>query len=155
MAVSPAPFQSSGDVLTAANYNKLPRSVVGYASVTAAQASIGTTYTDLTSLTVTWTATAGRLYRIEGHGMIFSSSGSPTTANFAIRTGSTTTAFVQGPTSGGYYSQFHVFALVAPSAGSVTYKLSALCSGTSTPQITFQASTDAPGFILVEDLGTA
>lgn len=62
-AVTAAAQASTGSVLTATEYNKLPRGVVYYATVTADQTGFGTSATDITGLSATWTAISGHAYR--------------------------------------------------------------------------------------------
>jgi hypothetical protein len=124
----------------------------GYAEVTANQGSLGA-ITDLTSLSVTFTAVAGRRYKITGEAMFYSATANQIGGIF-IREGSTTQL---------QYRQFILAAsltpksvtihrIVTPSAGSTTYKLSAAAlSGTD---LTMQAGPTSPAFILVEDIGT-
>jgi hypothetical protein len=60
---SPGGFVA-GDILGAADMNALPGGVIGYATATTAQTAIGQAATDVTSLTLTWTAVSSRLYRV-------------------------------------------------------------------------------------------
>jgi hypothetical protein len=131
-----------------------PGGVVGYAEVTANQTLI-TTLTDLTSLTVTFTALANRRYRITGKALFLSSVASDV-VNFWIADGSSVNQNVTGWSSPS--TSFGVGALVqaieSPSAGSVTYKLRAeRASGTG--NVTMAAAATYPAFILVEDIGPA
>ena len=63
MAITPAAFASTGSVLTATEYNYLPRGIVAFAQKTTDQTGIST-QADVTSLSVTWTATSSRYYKI-------------------------------------------------------------------------------------------
>lgn len=56
-----------------AQINSLPRGVVGAAAVTASRMSSGSTVTDATDLSITFTAVAGRRYRARFYGGIFAS----------------------------------------------------------------------------------
>lgn len=62
MAITPNTTFSSGAILTAAQMNRLPWGIMGYASATANQTGI-TTETNITSLSVTFTADSTRIYR--------------------------------------------------------------------------------------------
>jgi hypothetical protein len=55
--------EAAGDTLTAANFNKLPGGLVGYAVRTTDQTGISTE-ADITSLSIPYTFVAGRLYRL-------------------------------------------------------------------------------------------
>lgn len=158
--ITPDPVDP-GDVLSASVWNQdvventvsLPRGVVGYAQVTAAQNGIGTAITDLTSLSVTFTALAGRRYRITGFAQWIYASGSPAVGVLRITDGANIQISESNmPGSAAVFTTWHVQAVVTPSAGSVTYKLRAnVNSGT----INVTASSTAPVFIMVEDLGAA
>ena len=128
-----------------------PWGVMGYVEVTANQNSI-TTVVDLTSLTLTFTAAANRRYRIQGQVTVSTTVGdgafqlyitdsTPTTYNRATsyldNTGALT-VFVQ--------------AVETFSAGSQTVKLR-LERATGTGTYTMSASSTAPAFLLIEDIG--
>ena len=147
---------TAGQTLTAASMNLisgdlsfLPRGRVGYAEVTAVQTGISTSATDLTGLSVTFTAEASRRYLITGFANFYSSGAS--VADFLIRQSSTTLQSAQNPISGGYYSSWTVSCIVSPSAGSATYKLSA---NSNTSTMVMQASAARAAYILIEDIGS-
>jgi hypothetical protein len=143
----------AGDVLTAANMNLLPGGKMGYASITSPQGSITGSATDITSLTVTWTAVSSRLYRTS-FVTLASSTVATDVALVLITDGSgtqkTTTSTYLDSTSSFMVSSF---LLETGLSGSVTRKLRALRTGSGT--LTIQAATDYPAFILVEDIGPA
>jgi hypothetical protein len=62
MAVTPNTTFVSGAILTAAQQNNFPRGIMGYA-ISTANTSCGTSATDLTGMSITFTAVANRLYR--------------------------------------------------------------------------------------------
>jgi len=140
---------TADDVLTAANMNLLPRGVMAYAQVTANQTGISTVV-DLTSLTVTFTAVAGRRYRITGYGRVKqnTSSGFVTmTITNAANTQQSASQILMVATEVGQPMPTFI---VVPGAGSVTYKLR-LTTNTATCDL--EAAATAPAFILVEDIG--
>lgn len=150
---------ATGDVLTAATWNQavventvsLPRGVVGYAQVTASQNGVGTAVTDLTSLSVTFTALASRRYRITGFAHFLYASGSPAVAVLRITDGANNQITESNmPGSAAVYTTWNVQTVVTPSAGSVTYKLRA---NVNTGTMNVFAGSTAPAFIMVEDLG--
>lgn len=152
---------ADGDVYTAANHTKMPGGWIGYANVTASQTGIGAE-ADLTGLTVTVTVGSNRLIRISALVNIevdTSGTGNEDVALLSIKEGVTYLAgarFAVGAESNDvvdYQSCLTPSVLVvAPSAGSHTYKLSlALASGTAT--LRTNASATLPAFIMVEDLG--
>ena len=132
----------------------LPWGVYGYAQVTANQGSI-TTITDLTSLSVTFTAVANRRVRVVGYIEVtstvldgafelFITDGSNTAIKRATGPILSTTAAVTVP----------IEIVVTPGAGSVTYKLRLQrTSGSGT--YTMSAGATNPAFICVEDIGPA
>lgn len=140
-----------GEEATSANVAKLPQGWRGYAQRTTTQSAVGTSPTDLTGLTVTFDVPANRLLKISGYAQ-----GNPsTTATFIVhivedgtiigRVGkSTPVNAVQASLSG--------FTISAPSAGSHTYKLQ---GETSTGTVDFEATSTAPMWVLVEDIGSA
>jgi hypothetical protein len=140
----------AGQVLTAAALNDHTSGRVGYVAVTSSQGSI-TSITDLTSLTITFTAIASRYYKITGYVNNFSSTTSTDRADLSITDGSNTqisSMLTSVSTATGAIAQ----AVVAPGAGSITYKLRATRNGAGT--VTMGAGATAPCFILIEDLGS-
>jgi len=146
----------SGEVLTAANINDLTSGRVAYVAVTADQTGITTATVDLTSLTATFTAIASRYYRVTGsYGQLTGTAGATNRFNLIVANGSNTQlALSIGPViaAGGVGMGNTVTYVVAPGAGSVTYKLRAI---TDTGTMTMNASASSPAFILVEDIGSS
>lgn len=151
----------AGDVLGAADLNAFGGPQLGYATATTAQTAIGQATTDVTSLTLTWTAVSSRLYRVSfqlsfdinrgGTGYI--------APRFSITDGSNT--LIRSFDAGYYtasindqsWSGWHVETGLS---GSVTRKLRAQFTGTeASNSIDIASSSTKPAFILVEDLGPA
>lgn len=128
----------------------MPWGVVGRATVTANQTSIGTSVTDLTSLTTTFTAIANRIYKISAHA-VYDSNTVATQHNLFVRNGGGTqlalAAYV--PPSTGCITTYPITAYAAAS-GSTTIKLSASCSSGT---FSLVASATNPAFLIVEDIG--
>ena len=144
--------QAAGDVLTSANFSKLPGGWIGYAEVTADQTGI-TTITDLTSLSVAVTVNTSRRIQVTGHGnylndtideggTVYIRESSTTLNSYGVWT-SNHLSIVRG---------FVVMWVGTPSAAAHTYKLS-LARTTATGTIALKAAATYPAFILVEDLG--
>lgn len=146
----------AGTALTAAEMNLLPGGVEagGYAVVTSTQGSI-TTVVDLTGLSVTFTAVAGRLYRLSAFALFTSATGGDV-ARLAITNAANTnlmlaqcvvsTAFATGAnTVSGWTLQTF-------SAGSTTVKCRAM-RATGTGTVSTAAGSTAPAVLLVEDVG--
>ena len=151
---------TAGQTLTAASMNAisgnltfLPRGLTAYAQTSTPQGSI-TGVTDLTSLSVTFTAEANRYYLIHGFVTAYSSVGSDgfgvIIANAASIALATAHALSRDNLAGYGAS---AFVRVAPGAGSVTYKLRSSRSGSGT--LTYQPDGVTPSFIMVTDIGPA
>lgn len=146
---------ASADVLTAADVNAYLRGglVMAYATKTANQTF--TTIADVTGLSVTFTAIAGRLYKVSVVGLLKSS-----VANdicqlvIADGTGTTLAVSQQVCPNTTYSVPATTFYLATPSAGSVTYKARVVrVAGTGTG--TLEAAATYPAYIIAEDVGVA
>lgn len=137
---------------TGSDWAALSSSTVGYAQIVANQTGI-TTITDITSLTVTFTAVAGRRYRITGSAFLLTTvSGDVASLVIADGAGTQLNSSQVDLRSSSTDIRGHVFAVVVPGAGSKTYKLRASrVSGTGS--ISVDAGATYPAFILVEDIG--
>lgn len=140
----------AGEVLTAANVNKLPGGWLGYAEVTANQTGI-TTEVDLTGLTVTVTVGTSRRIRVTGEVLIQTSATGLLAFLYIHADGSQVQKRVIVPGVAASSEMLHAEVILTPSAGSHTYKLRAASGGTAV----LEASATVPSFILVEDLGPA
>lgn len=143
----PAPIQTAGDVLTAANYNLLPRGVMAQASVTTSgSANPGTT---ALLAAPSFTAVAGRRYKITigYYQTVLVGAG---TAEVQIRRGATQIGSSYVANAAGTYAGQSLTITDVPGAGSVTYNFYTFTGGTSIQMI---ASAAAPFYIIVEDIG--
>lgn len=127
----------------------------GYAQRTSDVPAIGTGGLDLTGLSVTVTVATGRRLKITGHARSWLLDTADNRIAFRIQEGATVLnenilrlSVANEAEEGG-----DVTAVIAPSAGSHTYKLTAgvIDSGTAT----MNAGATYPAFILVEDIGPA
>jgi len=125
---------------------------LGYAQVSSSQGGI-TTLTDLTGLSVSVNVPAGgRRIKITGWLPQVYSSVAGDRADFHIREGNTSLAVAYTRTnlvSDGGFGGLTVMAVLIPSAGNHTYKLS-LARGLGTGSLTFYAGSETKAFILVE-----
>lgn len=122
-----------------------------YAQVTANQGTF-TTATDLTGLTVTVTTVTGRRYRVTGLVNI-SSSVANDICRLTLQEGATVLDLRQGSSPvANENASILCSAILTPSAAAHTYKLTATRES-GTGNLTMQASTTFPAYILVEDLG--
>lgn len=150
----PGPDFVDGDVLEEGDIDALPKGVLGYAEVRTDQAGI-TTVVDITSLSVAVTVLANRYIRITHYVESFYADAADDAYILFIKEGGTTlqtrTLNVNEANEGGQGGLMSVI-LTNPSAGAHTYKIAAgAATGASTG--THAASTNAPAYILVEDLG--
>jgi uncharacterized protein Veg len=129
-----------------------PRGVMGYAQITTTSGG-HTTLADISGLSVTWTAVAGRRYKTTIDGMTTNGSGS-TSNELRIRDGNSVTLSYSNVKiiSGNAGAEHHVHCeyISVPGAGSVTHKMSISPSG---GQADVMASSIRPSWILVEDIG--
>jgi hypothetical protein len=130
----------------AIDQSKLAGSTLGYAQAVADQTPI-TTEANLTSLTTTVTVPAGgRRVKITAQ---TSWSSTVSTDEMVIYIKEGTTALANGRLTIGAGESSNTFqSIITPAAGSHTYKLTALRSGSGT--ITMKAAAANPAFILVE-----
>ncbi len=152
-AVTPAAFPTAGTVLTATEYNKLPRGVVYYNSVTANQTGI-TTVADITNMTAaTWTATSTRLYRTTIY----------LPSVYVTATGGYVLGLITDGSSG-QKAQTQSWCGNTERIGMVISVVESGLSGSTTRKgrfngngatVTLENSATAPAYIIVEDVGAA
>lgn len=136
-----------------ANLIELPLGVLDLAERTSDQGTI-TTETDLTSLTVTLTPKANRRIRVSGY-IRWESSDADGRAILRLKQDGTTIQTASGLTplaSGVGQSTLFISKVLTPTAASHTYKLTLAPSGAAA-SVAHRASSDSPGYILVEDIG--
>ena len=142
---------TSGDILTAANMNLLGASKVAFASATVSQTAIGTGVTDLTSLSVTWTAVSGRSYLVRLYLPVLQQNTSTGTLTCTITDSSNNVearTYVTLATSERSFISLET--VLSGISGSVTYKGRLL---TSSNNVDLDLSTNQVAYILAEDLG--
>ncbi len=132
--------------------NAAPRGTISHTSRTTQQTGI-TTATDITGLSVTFSAVAGRRYRVSLRCLIFSSVGGDVIHSI-IADGSgaqLSLAQVTGPT--GFGVSAHCDYVSAAWSGPTTVKARAE-RGVGTGSVTFDAGAQYPALFTVEDIGT-
>lgn len=127
------------------------RGVVATATKTSQQGSI-TSVTDVTSLSVTFTAVTGRRYRLSFQGQVFSSSSGDTVQVQITDSTNAVQNFGIALANSGYSKSISVDAYVTPSAGSVTYKVRAL-RHTGSGTVGIDCGSTYPAFLVAEDVG--
>jgi hypothetical protein len=127
----------------------MPWGWVASATSSTATTSISSSYSDLSSLTVTWTAVANRRYKVTGYSDISSTAAS--IARLAITDSSNgIKAQAQQALAANDVAAQTVFELFTGTSGSTTRKLRGLVTaGTGATQ----SNVYGPHMILVEDLG--
>lgn len=154
MAVRTAWNPAVGDVITEANLEKLPGGWIGYAEVSANQASISTE-TDLTGLSVTVTVGDSRRIRITGRGIVSRTVADGVTLGQIKESTTVLGRWCQhSPSATTEFGNEMGFCVITPSAGSHTYKLT-LQRNTGTGTVTLNAGTGSEASITVEDIGPA
>lgn len=152
-ATTTTPQVSTGDVLTATNFNYLPRGVVYYNLVTANQTGISTV-ADITSMTAaTWTASSSRTYRTT----IYLPYCQQKTSGGVVVVRITDASNVDKQQWNGTFATSDFFAVAIQVietglSGSITRKGRI---STSAGTVDLTQSATAPGYILVEDIGPA
>jgi hypothetical protein len=141
---------TTGITHTAANDNNLPGGWIGYVQVVANQSSI-TGEADLTGLSQAITVNTNRRIKVTGKIQV-SSTVSTDSAILRIKEGATQLQQGRGNADNSGLT-IQVSAVLTPTAGSHTYKLSLERDGTGSA--TMQASSTVPAFLLIEDIGPA
>lgn len=152
-AVTPAAFPAAGAILTAAEYNKLPRGVVYYNLVTANQTGISSVV-DLTNMTAaTWTAVSGRAYRITVYLPEVQQLTSAGTSVFRITDSSgNLKQFADHTSAANEFYNVNMQVIETGLSGSTTRKARA---STDAGTLSLFMAATSPGFIMVEDIGAS
>lgn len=145
----------SGEVLTAANVNKIPGGWIGYNESTTNQGSIAGTEVDITGLTATVTVGTSRRIRITVE-LSLSSSVANDVPSLRIKEGTTQLQSREEHLGSvvGALAAISASVVLTPTAGSHTYKAT-LVRAVGTGTLVVNASATAPAFLLVEDIGPA
>ena len=153
MAINPNTDFSSGAVLTAAQQNRFPRGVMGTAARTAGNLTATTTVSDLTGMSITFTAVANRLYRASwGANAVKETTGGYTQLTFADSANTVYGYSIVYVVAGGYINLSGVSLISGLTAGSKTFKLRAIAENNTS---TILASATAPLQFIIEDIGPA
>jgi hypothetical protein len=145
---------TTGEVLTAARLDTLPRGWVGYAEVTANQSGIAAD-TNLTGLSSAPVVQAGRRLEVVGQGVISVTVANTIAVGWIKQDGVKVGKWGQfSPDATTEFELFYGAAILTPSAGVHTYALSLERAG-GTGTITLNADATGKAFIMVRDLGPA
>ena len=149
MAANPNTNFTAGQVLTADQQNRFGRGVMNYAQSTANSGF--TTITDITGMSITFTAVANRLYKATFSGTV--DQNATATTQFFITDGSNSAQARYDNTATAGQSIITFSYLFTASAGSVTRKIRAFVSGGAATML-HTAGSYQYGFI-IEDMGPA
>lgn len=133
-------------------YGKVAIGLLAYATKTTQQAGI-TSITDVTGLSVTWTAVANRAYKLTAHIRATQQGGLGSVVTRITQSDNTSIAaslFIQS--DGDQYTHSVVAIVEGLTPGSVTYKVRMSTNG---PSVNAEGSTTAPAWFMVEDVGPA
>lgn len=142
---------ADGAVTAAKLTDAIPRGSMGYASKVSSQTGVTTAGADVTSLSVTFTAVAGRSYRVSAMQRVTQQTSAGIVTMRLHDGAGTQLAAWQQTLQAAEVATSIILACFSPGAGSTTYKLNLI---TSAGTVDANASSTAPGFILVEDIGT-
>lgn len=133
-----------------------PWGFIGYAARTS-NVSVGTGTSDITDCSITFTAVANRYYRVFGHTLMNSNHGAAQDIDFRIAVDGTVARLIPNTTFAnpgpGDRISFDLTYVTTLTAGSRTIKLQGSFSAGASN--TFDANTNDPSFILIEDIGPA
>lgn len=151
-----SPSAVAGEVVSATDVKTIPGGWTGYAEVTAPQTLTGTaTETDLTGLTLTYTVPANRRLKVTVQGLLSRTVADGVTVGRIRVDGTEVNRWAQhSPSAATEFDNAVGHAIITPSAGSHTFKAT-LQRFSGTGNVTLNAASTNPAFILVEDLGPA
>lgn len=151
---------AANDPITASNNNLLPGGAIGYDELTTSSGGFNDSIDDIPGLGVAVTVGTDRCIRITCKAAVVKDTGTSWVKLF-IREGSTALGIFMDDTLAVGARALSEASVVlngadSPSAGSHTYKVSAVCSTSNTAHIAATSDGDpGPAFILIEDLGPA
>lgn len=133
-------------------YGNIAIGMLAYASKTSTQSGI-TTVTDVTSLSVTWTPAASRLYKVSAYFTFQQATASGVSRIYITDSSNTIVQKWEETTTATSAAVGHAVVLLTPAAGSaVTYKVRAT---TTSGSLSILAASDSPSLMFVEDVGPA
>jgi hypothetical protein len=150
MAVNPNTDFTAGAILTADQQNRFPRGVMGYATGATAR-TLTTSPSDITGMSVTFTAVANRLYKISWNCFVSQTDAFSRVIFDIVQGASTVINGIQNtiPNNGGFatisFSSVNTF-----SAGSITIKMA---GQTTAGTASIQGSATAVHSLIIEDVG--
>ena len=153
MAINPNTDFSVGQVATADQMNRFPRGVMGTAVRTTGNLTLTTVNQDLTDMSITFTAVAGRLYRASwGANGLKNTTAGYTQITFANSANTLYGYSIAYGVSGNYFNLSGVSVISGLTAGSNTFKLRGV---TENNTATVLAQPTGPLQFMIEDMGAA
>jgi hypothetical protein len=144
---------TSGAVLTAAQMNNLPWGVVGTATRVAGDVTLGPAQTDITSMSITFTAVAGRIYRATWSVNALKNTTAGWTEAFFTDSANVIYGASIGYTIAGQWVNLSGVSLVSGlTAGSKTFKLRLQVENDTSLVV---ANSNLPCQLMIEDMGAA
>ena len=153
MAINPNTDFTAGQVATADQMNRFPRGVMGTAVRTTGNLTLTTVNQDLTDMSITFTAVAGRLYRASwGANGLKNTTAGYTQITFANSANTLYGYSIAYAVSGNYFNLSGVSVISGLTAGSKTFKLRGI---TENNTATLIAQPTGPLQFMIEDMGAA
>jgi hypothetical protein len=141
---------STGAVLTAAQMNNLPWGVAGYVKRTSGNFTANTTTTDVTGLTVSWTAVSGRLYQVDFSVQTRKLGGTGFIEFIVANSANTVIYDFFDSVADNDYQSFSFSGVLTGLSGAQTIKIRAL---TGAGTATVYSSSGNPSSLIVKDIG--
>lgn len=153
MAITPNTTFTSGAILTAAQMNRLPWGIMGYAQATANQGGITSAATDVTGVSVTFTADSSRYYRTTFYCFAVVQSVAASFPIVQITDGSNNQkGSAANYLAAGEQAHYNISVVETGISGTQTRKARAFVAA---GQMLLAGQTTSPIFIVVEDIGQA
>jgi hypothetical protein len=143
---------TSGQILTAAQMNNLPWGVAGYVKGTGGNFTANTTTTDVTGLTVSWTAVSGRLYQVDFSVQARKLGGTGFIEFIVANSANTVIYDFFDSVADNDYQSFSWSGVLTGLSGAQTIKIRAL---TGAGTATVYSSSANPSSLVIKDIGLA
>jgi hypothetical protein len=145
-------YNGSAWVEIASSDGKAPRGVVGYVYSTAGNVTLNTVVQDIAGASVTFTAVAGRLYKITYNAQLRKNLGASGYIEISFYNGATVIYDGFTDVAAGEYLNYSMSSVVSGLSGSVTLKATGIVN-TGSATVFRQAAN--PTSFVVEDIGLA
>jgi hypothetical protein len=152
MAVNPNTNFVSGSILLASQQNRFPRGAMGYVVSQSGNLAVTASEADLSGMTLTFTAEAGRLYEVSFNCFYLQSDASSRFIVNFLDGSATVFASTQqvNPVASGYGTFSYSYLFGVATSGSITRKISAQTTGGT---LTIFGSSTSPISYVIKDIG--